>query len=68
MLDELCLLQLTGEKALAAGIPAVVAISAPSSLAVDLARRSGQLLAGFVRDGRMNIYAGEERLRPEEKA
>jgi len=50
------------QKALAAGIPAVVAISVSSSLAVDLARRSGQLLAGFVRDGRMNVYAGEERL------
>jgi FdhD protein len=51
------------QKAHAAGIPAVVAIGAPSSLAVDFACESGQVLCGFVRGRAMNIYAGEERVR-----
>jgi FdhD protein len=46
------------QKALAAGIPAVAAISAPTSAAVEFARASGQLLVGFLRGERMNVYAG----------
>ena len=53
---ELC------QKAVAAGIPALVSVSAPSSLAVSLARSFGLLLAGFARDGRITVYAGQERL------
>jgi FdhD protein len=47
------------QKALAAGIPHVVGISAPSSLAIDTARRAGVTLLGFVRGGDLVVYAGE---------
>ncbi|CAN5572390.1 formate dehydrogenase accessory sulfurtransferase FdhD [soil metagenome] len=50
------------QKALAAGIPIVAAISAPTSLAVQFARESNQTLIGFLRGETMNIYAGCERV------
>jgi FdhD protein len=50
------------QKALGGGVPIVAAISAPSSLAVDFARDSGQTLVGFLRGERMNVYAGANRL------
>jgi FdhD protein len=50
------------QKSLVAGIPLLASVSAPSSLAVQLARELGQTLVGFLRDRRFIIYAGEERL------
>ena len=52
------------QKALVAGIPLVASVSAPSGLAVRLARELGLTLVGFLRGRRFLIYAGEQRLAP----
>ena len=64
-----CILTVSGriafeivQKALIAGLPMVVAISAPTSLAVALAEESGVTLAGFVRGGGMNLYSHAHRV------
>jgi FdhD protein len=53
------------QKAIAAGVPAVLAISAPSSLAVELAERFRVLLVGFARGPSFTVYAGKFRLQSE---
>lgn len=50
------------QKAVAAGVPILAAVSAPSSLAIDLARESRVALVGFLREGGFNLYSAEERL------
>ncbi len=51
------------QKAVLAGIPALAAVSAPSSLAADLAEEAGLTLIGFLRGTTMNVYTGPERVR-----
>ena len=55
------------QKSLTAGAPIICAISAPSSLAVDVAREFGMTLVGFLRGERFNVYTGFERIKLQEK-
>jgi len=50
------------QKTLVAGIPLLAAVSAPSSLAVQLANEFDMTLIGFLRNEKFNIYSGEQRV------
>ena len=52
------------QKAVVAGIPVLAAVSAPSSLAVDLASQSGLTLVAFLRGDSMNVYSRPDRVPP----
>ena len=50
------------QKAVMAGVPVIAAVSAPSSLAVDLAAQSGLTLVAFLRNNSMNVYTRADRI------
>ncbi|MEM1258325.1 MAG: formate dehydrogenase accessory sulfurtransferase FdhD [Bacteroidota bacterium] len=50
------------QKSLMAQVPVLAAVSAPSSLAIALAKTHGQTLVGFMRNKKFNIYSGRERV------